>query len=77
MAQNTVEDLRLTPADNGFKVCWGEYKKMAGGGQFGNREYESHEEVFKDNEESQAIGRFKDLKALMKKEQAEEKSESM
>lgn len=68
----TIENLRLEPADNGFKLCWTECSKNVDGGQYGNRNYEPHEEVYKDDEEATAIGRFKDLKNKMKKDLAEE-----
>lgn len=73
---NTIEDLRLTPADNGFKVCYTEKEeKSASKGTYGNCSYEYHEEVFKDDEEATAISRFKDLKGKMRKQESSEKGE--
>lgn len=74
-SNETIESLRIEPADNGFKVCWTECVKRAGAGHYDNRSYEYHEEVFKDDEEAQAIGRFKDLNAQRRKGEPLEEEE--
>lgn len=66
-----IENLRLEPANNGFVLCWTDITDNSAPGKIGgNPIYKYNEEVYKDNEESQVLGRFKDLKAQMRKSDA-------
>lgn len=60
-----IESLRLEPADNGFTICWTECE-YAQQGTYGNAQYTSREEVFKDSESKKAMSRFMELRNKMK-----------
>lgn len=70
-----IEGLRLEPADNGFTICWTECVRNESAGTYGNTDYTSREEVFKDSESKKAMQRFMELRNEMKGIKSEEEEE--
>ncbi len=74
MTKTNIEDLRMTAADNGFKINY--YERLKSGSQPMDQCYQSksHDEVFTFEEKDKCLARFLELAGYDAEVEKEEKN---